>query len=347
MRVSDLRVAAAAAGVFLLLTMAAFGQVESNQASGAILGQVRFESGLAASAGIVISLENRESGASAETVSDTSGRFRFSALLPGEYVAAVSSSDYQTTAQTVEVQPATSVPVVFDLHSIDKTSHGALPPGAEAEISVAQLSIPEKARKELGKGLELLNEKHEPAKSIPYFERVLRHYPQFAAAALFLGIARLQTHNWDEAQVNLQLALQLDHGLTPAYVALGALFNEEGRCAQAEPLLAQALVLSPSSAMIHYEMGRSYWGLGRSAEAENHARTALGLQPDLPEAHVLLGNLLLRQGQLNKALAQFRDYLRLAPDGPMAGPAQQLIGKIERQQASATAAGSIAVAGRR
>lgn len=347
MRVSDLRAAALAASVFLVLTTTALCQVGSSQASGAILGQVRFESGLAAPAGIVISVENRDSGTLAETVSDTSGRFHFSALPPGEYVATVNSRDYRAASQAVEVQSAASVPVELDVQPINKTANKSLPSASDSKISVAQLSIPEKAGKEFRKGQELLNERHEPAKSIPHFQHALKHYPQFAAAASLLGIAQLQVHDWGEAEKNLQRGLQLDSHSAPAYVALGALFNEEGRYAQAEPVLAQALVLSPSSAMVHYELGRSYWGLGRSAEAEKHARTALGLQPDLPEAHVLLGNLLLREGQLNKALAQFRDYLRLAPDGPMAGPAQQLIAKIEQHQAPLTPASRIDVGGRR
>lgn len=332
------------AGILLALTPAALCQGSDNQPSGAILGQVKFESGLAAPAGIVIRLESRESGTLAETVSDTSGRFQFSALQPGEYVTSVSSSDYQNTSQTVEVQSATSVPVELDVEPVNKTAHSGLPAGADPRVSVAQLSIPEKARREYGKGLMLLNEKHEPARSISHFQRALQHYPQFAAADLFLGIAQLQLRDWGEAQTNLQRALQLDPHLTPAYLALGALFTEQGKYEQAEPLLAQALVLEPGSAMIHYEMGRAYWGLKRWVEAEDHARTALAVQPDLPEAHVLMGNILLRQGQPGIALAEYRNYLRLAPEGAMAVRAQQVIARIESHSQSSGPAGTIAAA---
>lgn len=334
------------AGILLALTPASLCQAPGNQTSGAILGQVRLESGLAAPAGIVVRLESRESGTLAETVSDTSGHFHFSALQPGEYVASVNSSDYQTPSQTVEVPSAASVPVELDVQPVNKTADNSLPPGADPRISVAQLSIPEKARKEYSRGLELLNRKHEPAKSISYFQRSLKQYPQFAAAALFLGIAQLQVHDWSEAEANLQRALQLDSHSTPAYLALGALFTEEGRYDLAQPLLSRALVLEPGSAVIHYELGRACWGLRRWKEAEDHTRTALNLQPDLPEAHVLMGNILLRQGQANPALSQFRDYLRLAPDGPMAMPAKQVIARIEQHSAPPEPAGAIAAAAR-
>ena len=329
------------AGILLALVPVALCQAPGKEASGTILGQVRLDSGLAAPAGIVIRLESRESGIPAETASDTSGRFQFSALAPGEYVVTVNSREYQTTSQTVGVPSATSVPVELDVQPVNKTAGNSLPPGADPRISVAQLSIPEKARKEYSRGLELLNRKHEPAKSITHFQRALQRYPQFAAAALFLSIAQLQVHGWREAQSNLQRALQLDSHLTPAYLALGALFTEEGRYEQAQPLLSRALVLEPRSAMIHYELGRACWGLRRWKEAEDHARTALNLQPDLPEAHVLMGNILLREGQANTALSQFRDYLRLAPGGPMAAPAKQVIARIE-QRSAAPAAGAIA-----
>lgn len=334
------------AGILFAIAPAALCQGPGNQASGAILGQVRLQSGLAAPAGIVVQLESRESGTLAETVSDTSGRFQFAALQPGEYVASLNSSDYQTSSQTVEVPSATSVPVELDVQPINKTADNNLPPGTDPTISVSQLSIPEKARKEYSKGLELLNGKHKPAKSISHFQRALQQYPQFAGAALFLGIAQLQVHAWGEAQTDLQRALRLDSHLTPAYLALGALFTEEGRFDQAQPLLSRALVLEPRSAMIHYELGRACWGLRRWKEAQEHARTALNLQPDLPEAHVLMGNILLRQGQANPALSQFRDYLRLAPDGPMAAPAKQVIARIEQHSELPAAAGPIAAGAR-
>lgn len=316
-----------------------WGQISGNEGSRELRGQLRFENGVAAPAGVAIRLESRASGAFKETVSDSAGQFDFQPLERGDYIVTVASPEYQSASQQVDLTVTPHGFAALTLHAKSRNSVAVPPEGPTSKISLADLSIPENARKEFSKGEKLLLEQHQPARSLDHFRRAIERCPHYAAAFLFQGIAHMQLRDWTEAQSSLEQALQLDDALAPAYLALGALFNEQGKYAAAEQPLARALLLDAKSAMIHYEAARTSWALGRLPEAEKQVQTALEIQPDLADAHVLMGNLMLQRGQPQMALTHFREYIRLAPSGPMVVPAQKLIARIE-QQASFAPAGT-------
>lgn len=94
----------------------------------------------------------------------------------------------------------------------------------------------------------------------------------------------------------------------------GVALAQEGRVAEALPLLDRAARLAPANAQIRLNRGVALLGVGRAAEAEAELRHAVELDPNYAEAHFNLGNVLRDAGQQAAAIDHFRTALRLRPD---------------------------------
>ncbi len=296
-----------------------------------IRGQVRYPKGPAVEQGILVTLESAGAGFVAQAQTEPQGKFGFSQIPQGVYVVIVRQPGYREVAQRIDLTMTPTAYVVIDLQPLPGEKRPAIAPkGTGSETSVLQLSIPQGAASEFGKGQELLLQKKEPAASIAHFRKAIQLYPGYTQAYVLWGTAAMNLKKWKDAQAALENALALDHGLAPAYLALGACYNQQGNYVPAEKALVRGLELNPEAAEGHYELGRAYWALGRWQDAEPHARQADALEPGFPPVHVLLGNIMLRKRDASAALREFHEYLRLEPNGPMAPPTRDMVSKIEK-----------------
>jgi tetratricopeptide (TPR) repeat protein len=83
-----------------------------------------------------------------------------------------------------------------------------------------------------------------------------------------LGLAREALGETAAAEADYKRAVRLARGASyrPLY-AYGAFLFKQGRAAESEPLLAEALRLNPDSSDVHFELGRLYLQLGRLKQA--------------------------------------------------------------------------------
>jgi len=102
------------------------------------------------------------------------------------------------------------------------------------------------------------------------------------------------------------------HGF--GWKALGTVFKQTGRSADALAPMQQAAALSPGDAEVHSNLGATLHDLGRLHEAEASYRRALQIKPDYAEAHNNLGNTLRDLGRLEEAEASHRRALQINPD---------------------------------
>jgi tetratricopeptide (TPR) repeat protein len=137
--------------------------------------------------------------------------------------------------------------------------------------------------------------------------------------------------------------------------AMGAVFEAEGKTAEAESRYQEALYLDPTapepmsrlylmyqtskdpaalgrlqrlleasiakkkdSPMHHDWLGQVYLRTGQLDKAELAFNTAIALAPKSAEFHVSLGSLRVRQGRLEDARAAYGDALAIRPDMPLA-----------------------------
>ncbi len=120
--------------------------------------------------------------------------------------------------------------------------------------------------------------------------------------------------------------------------ALGMVFKQMGRSADALAPMQKAAALLPNDAEAHSNLGATLQDLGRLDEAVASCRRALQIEPDFTEVHYNLGNALHELGRLDEAEASYRRVLQIEPNfaeahSNMGGTLQEL-GRLDEAEAS-------------
>ncbi len=98
------------------------------------------------------------------------------------------------------------------------------------------------------------------------------------------------------------------------YLNLGSLLMQNGRPAEAIPLLVKAVALDPAYAEPHFRLGLAYQDAGDPLAAIEEFTQTVRLRPGHGEAHNALGVLLRGLNRTSEALPHFQDAARYAPD---------------------------------
>jgi Flp pilus assembly protein TadD len=288
-------------------------------------GQVQRADGSPFGDGATVKVELGIGGMAAQVMTDSRGRFDVVLQQPGRFVVTVHASGYRDA--TAEVDLATTPRAYVQLTLRELPALGSRPD--TGTVSTADLGIPEAARTELEKGRVLLIDKNKPGDSVKPISKAIQIAPAYPQAHFLLGTAYMDMGKLGDAETELNKAISLNEKLDAAYFELGACLIEQKKFAEAEKPLLRGLEAVPDSAQGQYDLGRTYYALNRFPEAKAAADKAVAVKSDFPEAHLLLGNVLLRLRDGPHALAEFQEYLRLAPNGPFAGPAQELVKKLQ------------------
>ena len=96
-----------------------------------------------------------------------------------------------------------------------------------------------------------------------------------------------------------------------AHFNLGAIFQAQGKTAEAIVELQAAVQAQPLNASAHNTLGTALASAGNSAGGAAQFQEALRLDVDCADAHFNLGSVLLDQGDAGGAAAQFRAAVRL------------------------------------
>lgn len=283
-----------------------------NQQSGVRLDGVRVDLN-AAARGVVA------------TTFTTQGSFRFDNLRDGSYDITFSLNGFRQVDEHLEVSGP-----IFGM-TVNLKPVNELAPGASPTVSVRDLSIPSKAREAMNKGLVLLHQKSDYAGSIKEFERAIKVFPNYYEAYAQIGFAYIALKDPAHAEEALRqsIVISQEH-YSDAFFLLAALFSEQKRYADAEPLARKAVDLAPESWHAQSEMAQALLGEDRPEDAEKYAQEAAKLQPANPLLWLLLANI---HGELQNDAGLVEDldtYLKLAPNGPMADRARQ--GRDEAKQ---------------
>jgi tetratricopeptide (TPR) repeat protein len=113
------------------------------------------------------------------------------------------------------------------------------------------------------------------------------------------------------AEAAYRQALVLAPDLEDAYLNLGAMFSDAGRFAELATLSDEAVTHSPGSALVHFNRAVALDHLERLPEAMASYEQSLLLDPTLADAHYNLGRLSEQLGDKRGALRHFSAYRRL------------------------------------
>lgn len=283
--------------------------------------------------GARVILEFEDGGEVDQSQLDTAGKCRFIPPTPAVYLVRIKQPGYQEFTQRVDLTTSQVGYVNAILRPIPEqsTPEGITLPAAGPEVSAADLGVPDDSRKEFEKGQQLL-QTNNVDEGISHLQKAIQLHDSFPQAYTMLGTAYNQQKKWKEAETALEKAVQLDPRSAQAYFQLGAALNQTKDYAGAEKALTKGLELSPDAPdapEAHYELAKTYWAEKQWQNAEPHLSKALAARADLAPAHVLMGNICLRKGDGPGAIKEYQEYLKLEPKGSMAGPVQDMIGKIQ------------------
>ena len=160
--------------------------------------------------------------------------------------------------------------------------------------------------------------------AIDYFQQAVHKDPRFALAHTGLADASLTMYAekrdtiWVErARASAERARELDDKLPEVHYALGSVYSESGRNAEAVVVLRRALELAPNSDEAYRRLGQAYQALGRRAEAVDALTKAVGVNPYFWVNHNMLGDAYLQFGDHDKALDEFKRVTELEPTNPV------------------------------
>jgi tetratricopeptide (TPR) repeat protein len=317
--------------VFTLATLASptFAQVSRQSRPAPVVveihGQVRYANNGAPAEKVLVRLEGFGSGVMGQTLTDNTGKFRFSGLGQAQYVVTIRAPGYVEARQQVDLQTTTTAYLQFQL--VPEKSEAVRPPNT---TSLLDAKVPPEAQKEYEQGRAMLMEEKKVEGSIAHLEKAIGLYPDFLEAHLLLGTAYMDSGQWEKAERALRRALGLNPKQAEACFALGETYRRQEKYAEAEKALQDGLKLKPKSPQGHFTLGQVYFAKGDIAKAGPEVGQALQLKPDYAEAYLLAGNLFLRARKAEEALSMFQEYLRLDPKGPFAAQAQEMVDKIKR-----------------
>jgi tetratricopeptide (TPR) repeat protein len=117
-----------------------------------------------------------------------------------------------------------------------------------------------------------------------------------------------------EAERHYEAVLEADARHFGAVHGLGLVRLQQGRFADAIPLLRRAIKIDRDAAEAHHHLGVALTGLGRPEEALERFEKALSLKPDLAEAHDSFGHALQLLGRAEKAIAHHKEALKINPN---------------------------------
>jgi tetratricopeptide (TPR) repeat protein len=205
-------------------------------------------------------------------------------------------------------------------------------PGSRAgedTVSLANLTVPGKAKSQLDKAQNLLDRQKTPAARAAAL-KAIQIYPEYAEAHGFLGMLDLLEHKPEEALDQVEKAVQIDPNSPQCLYELGTTYVVLRRYDDALRALQTSLRSAPNLWEIHYEMSKAYLGKGDFAAALRQTDNALALAPTpyFP-VHLIRAHALLGLKQYTQAVAELEVYLKRQPRGEFAPEARETLNRVK------------------
>jgi tetratricopeptide (TPR) repeat protein len=283
--------------------------------------------------GVRVDLQGLSGGILATSFTSENGGFEFVNLRQGSYQLIFEQVGYQDAREQLEIEgPVFGVNV-----ALRKLIGGADGP----TVSVRELSIPEKAREAMSKGVNLLYQKSDYPGSVKQFQRAIQAFPNYYEAYSQMGMAYMKMKDPAKSEEALRKSVELSQERYPdALFLLAALFLSSRRFADAEPLARKAVEVDANSWHAQSEAAQALLGLKRPDEAQKYAEAAAKLQPENPTLRLLLADVHIQLHNDPALLDDLNGYLKLAPNGEFAPQVREqrdrVRQRLQNSQASPT-----------
>lgn len=267
-----------------------------------------------------IEVHNRQNGqVVAHAYANASGSFEIN--VPRGFYEVVAQLGLEETRETVSVEATGAV--------VSMRLPGSPPPqaGGRFSVSVAQMQIPDKARKAYKKA-EAAMDKQNLDEAAKHVARAIEIYPKYSEALTLRGILKLEASQLEEALADLQLAVEADSNCSMAYLAMGATYNAMSRFDDALRVLDRGVGLSPTSWQGYFEKGKAFLGKRNYEASIRQLNKAEDLQPKYGLLHLVKAHALLGMKKYPDAMGELELYLQQNPQGRDSANARETLEKV-------------------
>ena len=185
-------------------------------------------------------------------------------------------------------------------------------------VSATSWSAPKSASKAYRKGLQALM-RAEPnlKRGIELMEEAVAAYPQYAAAWSVLGMARLESEDWDGARDALLKSIEADSKYLRPYEPLIDLAYERKDWSMVDSLAGEYLKLSPNSSRIRFRAAMAAARIGKTDRAEELIGNLIDRQEAnrWPGSFAVLGLIHEHRAEYPQAAGFYRQFLRHESQG--------------------------------
>lgn len=166
----------------------------------------------------------------------------------------------------------------------------------------------------------------QPAKAIPYLERVRQWMPNANADSNYvLGLCYLNAQRYDGARAAFAQEFDVDPGSASAYLLLGDMLMRANLPEIAADEARKALLLDPNLPLAHFMLGEVFLGKSDVEHATEEFEQERHLNPGYAPTYDRLGDLYTRIGKLQEAQEALTKAISL--DTSSTGPFIQM-GKV-------------------
>ena len=190
-----------------------------------------------------------------------------------------------------------------------------------ALVSISELEVPKRARKELEKANQSLA-RQDWTQARDRLFKAISFYPAYAGAYNNLAIAYEHLGEADQERQSLEKAIALDDRFILARLNLGRMKIKQGKLQEAEAALKEALTLAPQDPNTLILLADCQFLQKHFNDAIATSYAAHNLSAPHADAHRLAARVFEQQGQFERAEAELKLFLREAPSGPAAEAAR-------------------------
>lgn len=264
----------------------------------------------------------------AESFTDEMGSVRFS----------VRAGSYRLRLTSVQIDD--TVTPVFNIGPRDPShtewvsvrplppKEGSQPGSPSGLVSLTQMNVPDKARKEYekaGKAMQASNW----GKARLQLEKAIAHFPQFAAAWNDLGVVHMNTGNREPARTAFEKAIEFDLNYARAHRNLALLAFSDGKINEASALLERALTSDPLDPQALTLMAQLQLLAGKTEDALANARKVHSVPHEgQAVAHFIAARALEARNLNDEAASEYRMFLQEAPNSASAPKARAALEKL-------------------
>jgi tetratricopeptide (TPR) repeat protein len=215
------------------------------------------------------------------------------------------------------------------VHVQPKDPNQAMGGKPQGQISTAEMNIPEKARKEVDKGMELMD-KNDLKEAREHFNKAVEIYPKYARAWNNIGVIKAKAGDRPGAFEAWHKAIDADDRFGAAYFNLARINLANKEPAEAQKLIEKGLVGNPGNIEGLFLLATAQAMQGNWNQAlVNVRKVHSGDHKKYPEVHLIAGQGLAAQDQAKLAIVEYEIYLKEYPDSPRAAQVRQTMAQLQ------------------